>query len=68
MSREGRYAKLASHIIHSSIWGESGDTCKVWITFLALKNREGMVYASIGGIARVCNLEIDFVAAAVAKF
>jgi hypothetical protein len=63
------YAKLDQNIVYSSMWEEDGDTVKVWITILALKNyRTGIVDKNITGIARLCNLSIEKVQAAITKF
>src|ERR1035437_2096566 len=53
------YAKLFSSILSSSLWSEDSDTCKVWITLLALADREGFVFGSPVGIARQANLPIE---------
>jgi hypothetical protein len=45
------YAKLFSEIVDSSIWDESPETCKVWITLLALADQDGYVRGSEGWLA-----------------
>lgn len=62
------YTKLFSSVIYSSIWSEDSDTCKVWVTLMALQDREGYVYASTPGLARICALPVATVEAALAKF
>ena len=56
MSMSG-YTKLFSSILTSSIWGEADHTRIVWITLLALADRNGDVSASTGGLARSANLD-----------
>lgn len=63
------YAKLDQRIVYSSMWEEDGDTCKVWVTLLALKNiHTGIVDKNITGIARLCKLPIEKVEEAFKKF
>lgn len=45
------FTKLFSSIISSSIWRASKDTKVVWITMLAMCDKEGEVWASVGGLA-----------------
>ncbi len=45
------FTKLFSCITTSSIWGEDDKTRLVWITMLALAGADGVVRASIGGLA-----------------
>ncbi|MDD5485959.1 MAG: hypothetical protein PHW65_00130 [Dehalococcoidales bacterium] len=52
------YTKLFSEIITSSIWSEDDKTRIVWITMLALKDKDGYVAASIPGLADVARVEI----------
>lgn len=63
------YTKLAQKIVYSSLWGEDGDTCKVWVTILALKDHStGILDKNITGIARIANLPIEVVEKAFNKF
>lgn len=53
--RDGRavsYAKLFGHILHSTIWQQPDHVRIVWITMLALKDADGIVQASIPGLAK----------------
>lgn len=52
------YTKLFASIIHSTIWQESKETKLVWITLLALKDRDGLVEASIPGLAKVAGVTV----------
>ena len=45
------YTVLKSSIINSSIWNKDAETCKVWITMLAMRNKDGEIFASVGGLA-----------------
>ena len=45
------FVKLFSSILDSSIWAEDDATVRVWITMLAMCDRNGMVWASSSGIA-----------------
>ena len=46
------FTKLHAGIIHSSVWSESDRTRLVWVTLLAMADRDGVVEASIPGLAR----------------
>lgn len=45
------YAKLLSSILDSSIWAEPDDAIRLWVTLLAMADKNGCVWASVGGIA-----------------
>lgn len=60
------WTKLHSKIVYSSIWSETPETCKVWITLLALADQNGFVAASRSGIARIALLDQEDVDAALA--
>jgi hypothetical protein len=53
------YAKLDSSILDSSIWAEPHATRVVWITMLAMANRNGYVGASVGGLAHRAHVTVD---------
>lgn len=53
------FTKLHQAVIHSSIWSEPDHVRIVWITMLAMANSDGMVEASIGGLARAANVSRD---------
>lgn len=53
------YTKLFQDIVTSTIWGEDDKTRIVWITLLALKDRNHFVSASIPGLARQANVSQD---------
>jgi len=67
MHEEG-FTKLFSTIVTSTIWQEDAETCKIWVTLLALANRYGEVSATIPGIARLTNIPIEKIESAIAKF
>jgi hypothetical protein len=45
------YVKVHEEILDSSIWSECHATRIVWITMLAMADQDGVVQASIGGLA-----------------
>lgn len=45
------YTKLFGSIIHSTIWREAAHVRLVWVTMLALSDRDGKVEASVPGLA-----------------
>lgn len=62
------YTKLFQSIVTSSLWSEDSDTCKTWVTLLAMADKNGEVLATVPGLARICALPIPAVEAAIAKF
>lgn len=62
------YTKLFCSIITSTIWMEDDKTRLVWITMLALADKNGEVQASIPGLARLSAVPVDAVERALAKF
>jgi hypothetical protein len=62
------YSKLFASILNSSLWSEDSDTCKVWITLLAMADREGYVFGSTAGIARIAALPPILVESVMEKF
>lgn len=53
------WTPLWSSIINSSVWGENKDVKILWITLLALKDKEGFVETSLPGLARNAVLSLD---------
>lgn len=62
------YTKLFSSIITSTIWTEDDRTRIVWITMLALADKNGEVQGSIPGLARLSGVPVEAAEAALAKF
>jgi len=62
------YTKLHSSILTSTIWRESPVVCKVWVTMLALSNQDGVVEASVPGLADMARVGVADVEEALAKF
>jgi hypothetical protein len=60
------YTKLFASILASSIWSEPAETRVVWVTLLALKNRDHIVEASLPGIAALARVTMAEAAAAIA--
>jgi hypothetical protein len=52
------YTKLFRSIIHSTIWRADDSTRLVWVTMLALADRDGMVEASIPGLADAARVTV----------
>jgi len=53
------YVKLFSEILDSSVWQESHETRLVWITMLAKADRDGVVWASVPGLAHAARVGIE---------
>lgn len=62
------YTKLFNSILHSTIWNEGNETRIVWITMLAMADKEGNVQASIPGLAKMAGVSIADTEAALKKF
>lgn len=62
------YTKLFGSIIHSTIWQEPLDVKVVWITLLALKNRDGKVTCSVPGLAAAAGVTLEQCLGALDKF
>lgn len=62
------YVKLFQSILHSTIWREPDSTRLVWITMLALADRDGIVEASVPGLADAARVELDVCVKALEKF
>lgn len=53
------YTKLFNSILASTIWREDDKTRIVWITMLAMSNKDGLVEGSIPGLADMARVSID---------
>lgn len=62
------YSKLFSSIINSSIWSEDSNVRVLWVTLLAMQDREGYVFGSPVGLARLAGLPLDQVEVGLKKF
>lgn len=62
------YTKLFSSIVTSSLWQEDSDTKVVWITMLALKEKDGIVRTTIPGLARISGVSIEKTKECIEKF
>lgn len=62
------YTKLFNSIITSTIWSEDDQTRIVWITMLAIADKNGEVQGSIPGLARIAGVPVEACRAAITKF
>ena len=53
------YVKLFGSILASTIWAEKPPIRCVWITMLAMADRDGNVEASVPGLAHFAHVSID---------
>lgn len=53
------YVKLFSDILISSIWQQKDSVRIVWITLLALADREGIVGGSLPGVASIARVSLS---------
>lgn len=62
------YTKLFAEIVESTIWQEPNDCRVLWITLLALKDREHVCRATIPYLAKVANISVEQVEEYLARF
>jgi hypothetical protein len=53
------YAKMFAAMLTSSVWQESHATVRVWVTMLLLKDQDGIVNASVPGLAHAAHVTLD---------
>ncbi len=53
------YTKLFSSIVHSTIWREPAHVKIVWITMLAISDKNGVAEASIPGLADLARVSLE---------
>lgn len=61
------YTKLFASILASTIWREDNDTRIVWITMLAMSDKDGIVEASVPGLADLARVSVDGARRAILK-
>lgn len=62
------YTKLFNSIISSTIWRESPAIKVVWVTLMAMADQDGIVEASVPGLAHLSGVTVQETESAVAKF
>ena len=62
------YTKLANSILTSTVWMESNETRIVWLTLLAMCDKNGEVQASIPGLANVARVTVKEAEEAIEVF
>lgn len=62
------FTKLFSSITESTIWAEPDHVRIVWITMLAMCDRQGRVYSTIPGLAGRARVSVDQCEEALSKF
>ena len=60
------WTPLFSSIVTSTLWEESKEVRLLFVTMLALKNRDGLVMATMSGLKRLANLNAEEVEQAIA--
>lgn len=53
------YVRIFSSIIYSTIWQEDYPTRILWITMLSIQDEDGLVEASVHGLANAANITIE---------
>lgn len=62
------YTKLANSILTSTVWMEDDQTRIVWLTLLAMADKNGEVQASIPGLANVARVSVESCERALTTF
>lgn len=62
------YTKLFASIVTSTIWSEDDKTRIVWITMLAIADKNGEIQASIPGLGRIAGVSTEDTEKAINKF
>lgn len=62
------FTKLFSSITASTVWCEDPETKIVWITMLAMADKNGRVWGSIPGIAGIARVTVEGCRTAIGKF
>jgi len=62
------FTKLFSSIIHSTVWREPNHVRLVWVTMLALADRDGYVGASVPGLADAARVTLEECVDALDRF
>lgn len=62
------YTKLFNSIITSTIWSEDDRTRIVWITMMAMADRNGEVQGTVPGLARIAGVPTEDCRAALTRF
>jgi hypothetical protein len=53
------YTKLFSSIVHSTIWREKDHIRIVWVTLLAMSDKDGVIEASVPGLADAARVSLS---------
>lgn len=62
------FTKLFSSITESTVWCENNETRIVWITMLAMANKNGFVFGSVPGLANRARVPVEAAREALRKF
>lgn len=62
------YTKLFADIVTSTIWNEPNDCRVLWITMLAMKERDNIVRATVPFLAKASNISLESCEAYLEKF
>lgn len=53
------FVKLFTSILDSSVWNYDAETKVVWVTLLAMADKDGLVHAAVTGIAARAGVSIE---------
>jgi len=62
------FTKLFGSIVASTVWQEPAGTRLTWITMLAMADKNGIVEASVPGLANIANVTVDECDRAIQSF
>ncbi len=62
------YTKLFHKILHSSIWDKDDRTRLIWITLLAMRDKNGVIESTMNGISRASRIPVEDCRRAIEEF
>lgn len=62
------FTKLFGRIVHSTIWQEDHPTRVLWVTMLAMADQDGIVHATVPGLANAARITLGECERALRKF
>lgn len=65
---EASFTKLMSSLLYSSVWQQPDPVRIVWITMLAMADRNGFIGASVSGIAHMARVSLKDCTRAIETF
>lgn len=68
MAEVSGYTKLFSQLVTSTIWNEPNDCRVLWITMLALREKDNICHATVPALAKLSDLSLEDTEKYLSKF